>query len=340
MTKLKDISLKDLGMKGKLEKNILEKLVISEPAIDFDAEYSPSLANKFSLRKEKSKPYFEWEERLINNSRNMNSKFLPHINFIENIKNKPGQYREQQDQWEKELEPAEFIPPSKPAEKIIPLTFRKFFSQIFPQNITDFAVKNSEKLPDLVAKIRNDIQKDAQNWLDFVSDKQINALLCQTENYSPKGKTYKKPSEFQNIPQVIQWILDTNLKLAYESADWNRDQVKTFSKEKGNLLIIDISLFQSLEIAEKWENRQESEKRKIPLPLHQVWSQFASVITFPLKNGFQFIILDKGALRGWKDFQKLEVKYDETNSTTYFCRKMEGGFKLLTHYNAVAFIHE
>jgi hypothetical protein len=64
------------------------------------------------------------------------------------------------------------------------------------------------------------------------------------------------------------------------------------------------------------------------------------VIIHPLKNNFQFIVIDQRALVGWQDFQKLEIKYDETNTTTYFSRKMEGGFKQLTYYNSVAFVSE
>jgi hypothetical protein len=128
--------------------------------------------------------------------------------------------------------------------------------------------------------------------------------------------------------------------MRYESTDWNKDGAKTFSEEQENLLIIDSSLLQNIEIVEQREQNQDKEKRKIPLPLHRVWNQFASVITFPLKNNFQFIIIDKRALVGWKDFQKLEIKYDEANSVTYFVKKMEGGFKKLTHYNAAAFINE
>ncbi|KLL02112.1 MAG: hypothetical protein MRERC_4c065 [Mycoplasmataceae bacterium RC_NB112A] len=88
------------------------------------------------------------------------------------------------------------------------------------------------------------------------------------------------------------------------------------------------------------ENRQLSEKRKIPLPIHQVWDEFASVVVFPLRNKFKFVIIDQRTLVGWKDFQKLEIKYDEANSLTYFVRKMEGVFKQLTYHNAIAFAGE
>ena len=77
----------------------------------------------------------------------MNNKFLQYINIIENIKNKPGQYLDKRAEWEKDLEPAEFTPPPQQPEKTIPLTFRKFLYQIFPKNITEFALKNPEKLP-------------------------------------------------------------------------------------------------------------------------------------------------------------------------------------------------
>jgi len=154
-----------------------------------------------------------------------------------------------------------------------------------------------------------------------------------------KREKYKKSSEFQNIPQVIQWIIDTNTKLCYESSDWNKDREKIFSQENGNLLIMDSSLYQRIKLFQEKES-QDSEKRKLPLPFYQVESEFTSTIGFPLKNNFQFVIIDKRALVGWQDFQKLEIKYDKTDSTTYFCRKMEGGFKQLTHYNSVAFVSE
>jgi len=124
----------------------------------------------------------------ISKSFRMSSKFLKNINFIENIKDKPGHYLDQRNEWEKELEPAEFTLPPNPAEKTIPLTFRKFFYRTFPKNITEFATKNPEKLPSLVAEMKNDIQKDAWAWLDFIADKQVSTMLCQIDNYSEKGK--------------------------------------------------------------------------------------------------------------------------------------------------------
>jgi hypothetical protein len=341
MSKLKDINLSDLGIKKNILTSSLEKLANYKPTMEFSRKKVDSLAYSEVLneRKRSSPYYFEKEgKERINNSSNMNSKFLQHINIIENIKGKPGQYLDKRAEWEKDLEAEEFTPPTTKPSQTITLTFRKFFYQTFAKNITEFALKNPEKLPTLVEKVRNDIQKNAQAWLDFVTDKQISTLLCQIDNYSAKGKIFKKSSEFQNIPTVIQSIIDTNLKMRYESSDWNKDGAKTSSKERENLLIIDASLFQNIETYEVWESRQEKEKRKTPLPLHQVWNQFASVITFPLKNNFQFAIIDQRVLVGWQDFQKLEIKYDETNSMTYFCRKMEGGFKQLTHYNAVAFI--
>lgn len=333
MTKLKTINLNDLGVKEK-----------RTSPLDFEkfANYSKA-ERRMSFENELETPYAEAKmfEKTYhnNNSSSMNSKFLKYLNFIESAKNKPNQYFDKRTEQEKDLEPEEFTP-SSPPTKTLPLTFRKFFYQTFPKNITEFALKNPEKLPNLITEIRNDIQKEASTWLDFVADKQVSSLICQIGNYSEKAKIYKKSSDFQNIAEVIQWIIDTNLKTYYPSSDWNKGGAITFSEKQENLLIIDSLLFQRIEIAEEWESRQEEEKRKIPLPLHEVWRKFASLIVFPLKNNFQFIIINKKALVGWKDFQNLEVKYDEDNSTTYFIRKMEGGFEQLTGYNAVAFIAE
>lgn len=338
MSKLKDINLKDLGVKNITENDFFTSQYSgSARPSNFDKVSKMKFFGNKSERAEDEVYYLKKKNKYPSN---MNNKFLKYVNIIENIKDKPGQYLDQRTEREKDLEPEEFTPPPKQPEKTIPLTFRKFFYRTFPKNITEFALKNPEKLPGLISDIRNDIQKDALTWLDFVADKQIGTLLCQIENYSDKGKKYKKLDEFQDIPQVIQWIIDINLKMRYESVDWNKDGAKTFSEEQENLLIINTSLFQRIEIAEQWENNQDKEKRKIPLPLHRVWNQFDSVITFPLKNNFQFIIIDKRALVSWQDFQKLEIKYDETNSTTYFLRKMEGGFKQLTHFNSIAFISE
>ncbi|CAI2186716.1 18804_t:CDS:2 [Funneliformis geosporum] len=135
------------------------------------------------------------------------------------------------------MEPEEFTPPSQPTEKIIPLTFRKFFYQTFPKNITEFALKNPEKLPTLIAEIKNEIEKDALTWLEFISDKQISTLLCQIDNYSDKGKIYKK-------------------------SVWNKEGVKTFSKEQGNLLIIDTTLYQKIIIAGYQEEESDKEYHK------------------------------------------------------------------------------
>ncbi|KLL02111.1 MAG: hypothetical protein MRERC_4c064 [Mycoplasmataceae bacterium RC_NB112A] len=99
--------------------------------------------------------------------------------------------------------------------KNIPLTFRKFFYQIFPHDIKKFALQNLEKLPGLVAEIRDKIQKECSNWVDLVCGKQVGNLICQVENYSSKAKIFKNFSEFQNIPLVIHWIIYTNTKLCY-----------------------------------------------------------------------------------------------------------------------------
>jgi hypothetical protein len=280
MSKLKDINLKDLGIKNK-DINSTKEFAIHELRTELnDAKHEKFFLSKEAKRRSFDRPYY-WGEKEIINTPTMNNKFLQYVNIIENIKDKPGQYLDKRSKWEKDLEPEEFAPPSKRTEKTIPLTFRKFFYQTFSKNITEFALKKPEELPGLIAGIRNCIQKDAQRWLDFVANKQISTLLCQIDNYSEQGKIHKKSSEFQNIPIVIQWIIDTNLKMRYESTDWNKDGAKTFSEEQENLLIIDSSLLQNIEIVEQREQNQDKEKRKIPLPLHRVWNQFASVITFP-----------------------------------------------------------
>ncbi|WNE40941.1 MAG: hypothetical protein mread185_000398 [Mycoplasmataceae bacterium] len=338
MTNLKNVSLSDLGLK-KEKNNKVEGFCGFAPEMRLATDGYNFFSEKDGFDK-MSKSYKFREKRIIDNFFNMNNKFLEQIKIIKNIKDKPGHYLNQQSELTNDLEPEHFIPPSHLPTKIIPLTFRKFFAQEFPQNINEFALKNSEILTKLIDEKRNEIEKDALTWLDYVSDKQISEMICQVNNYSNKRKIYKSFSSFQNSDEVIQWIIDTNLKMSYESADWNKDGIKTFSEEKGNLLIIDASLFQRIEINEQWETNQEKDKRKFPLPLPRVWNKFAAVINFPLKNNFQFLIIDKRALIGWKNLQELEIKYDESNTITYFLQKMEGGFQQLTYYNACAFISE
>ena len=196
MTKLKTINLNDLGVKEK-----------RTSPLDFEkfANYSKA-ERRMSFENDLETPYAEAKmfEKTYhnNNSSSMNSKFLKYLNFIESAKNKPNQYFDKRTEQEKDLEPEEFTP-SSPPTKNLPLTFRKFFYQTFPKNITEFALKNPEKLPNLIAEVRNDIQKEASTWLDFVADKQVSSLICQIENYSEKAKIYKKPTDFQNIAEVI-----------------------------------------------------------------------------------------------------------------------------------------
>ena len=102
------------------------------------------------------------------------------------------------------MEPEEFVPAPKQPGEIIPLTFRKFFFQIITGDITQIALKTPKKLPSLIEEAQDKIQSEALTFVDFIFDKQVSAAFCQTQNYSSKARTYKKTTEFQNIPQVIQ----------------------------------------------------------------------------------------------------------------------------------------
>jgi hypothetical protein len=351
---LKNINLNDLVKSAKKD-DLINQAWLSPARPSFEAEVAaPTYERKMALKKSSRDMVGEYslnsQQHMLDNykmnyySNKTKINWLDYLNNINKVKDKSlAEYIDKQIEWEKCLEPEEFVPTPKQPGEIIPLTFRKFFFSAIPGDITQIALKNPKKLQGLIEEAQTKIQREALVFTDFIFAQQVSTALGQAENYSSNAKTYQEVTEFQKVEAVIQQIIDTNLKMRYESSQWNKEGRKTSSQVKDLLLICDASLYRQIEISRHKEYFIEEKEdykgiRKLPLPLNEVWNHFREVITIPLKNNFKFVIIDKRALVSWHELEQLEVKYDETNSLTYFLRKVHGGFKFLTHYNACVFI--
>ncbi|CAI2167665.1 18436_t:CDS:2 [Funneliformis geosporum] len=207
MSSLKDINLKDLV------KNSNKNDLVNEAVSEFNLSEQKEVRVPFSL-KERAK-------------RNLSNEFFYSSSPVVEEK--------------KNLEADEFIPIPKQPGEIIPLTFRKFFFHAITGDITQIALKNSKKLSNLIEEAQYKIQKKSLAFVDFIFDRQISTAICQLDNYNANAKIYKKASEFQKIETVIQWIIDTNLKMQIA-------QHKEFYVE---------------------ESRDYKQIRKLPLPLNE-----------------------------------------------------------------------
>ncbi|CFW92893.1 protein of unknown function [endosymbiont DhMRE of Dentiscutata heterogama] len=341
---LKDINLKELGLeKNPLLLNDYQKTLKSKWSRGMTAKEMESKNEEIFFAEKMYSPTFE--KRQINKNYIMTppnkSKFLSHLNFVTKIENDTGIFIDKEIDYEKKHYEKEFVPPlQEPKKVLIPCTFKKFFSKTVKEDILKMAVENPKKLSELVENSRKEITNEALYFLNSQVDYQIREMICQPNNYSKSAKIYKKEKDFQKIPEVLKWIIDKSCEIQYPSTKWNQVGQKTFTQEKEAILIIDTTLDRKIEIEEEKikESKDGKNPRFFPLPLYKIWGYFSAVISYPLKNDFQFIITDQKTLLGWEKSGEMKIKYDETNKLTYFLKEVSGGFEFLDYSNSVAFI--
>lgn len=313
-----DLKLKDLNWGKSQEKtmkmmrenyiNLAENSVMKEKIMPY------SMMNE-SIRSYDEKYYRPKQENYNYMFRAKNT-FLPHVKIFKEIKQEEVILIDQK-KWVIEWTKKKIFQPIRNVEWVIGPTFHKiFYTEIKEkgENLTKMSLNNSSELQLLLTNAKSQI---SQNFTWFINQ-EIAQTLCQTANYNKKALLVKKAADWKQLEKIVNEIALWPTQLLYLSKNWNVNSSLCESSEL--LLIIDLLLYQHIK---NTNYKNPLYERPQPL-LEKLETEFPTIIHFPLKNSFQFIILDENALIVWYKTSQTEIKYDENKPLTYLVDYMMG----------------
>lgn len=322
-----DLKLKDLKW-GKAQ----EKLALTNRG-----EYMTLNADNFAEERKimsnrhNEEYYHPIKKENYNYMTGVKNSFLPYVKVFKKIE-QDKVILVNQEKWVVEWAKKKTFQPVRDVEWVITPTFQKIFYAVIKEkgeNLTKMALNNSGELELLLTNAKNRI---SQNFIWFI-EQEIAQVICQTANYNKKALFLKKETEWKQLEKIVDEMALWPTQMLYFSKNWNKEGENNCLREKNQLLlIIDSLLYQNI------KNTNYNHPRfTFPQPLlGKLENEFPTIIHFPLKNNFQYIIIDKNALIVWSKTSQTEIKYDENNPLTYLVDYMIGGVEQLSSFNAVA----